>query len=341
MRGHLPLSMLAAFAALTLVSGVVLAGSIWNVPTNGVFYACYDTGGNVKFIDYSVTKKCPANWTGPVSWNQTGPQGLQGPKGDTGLTGATGQTGPKGDKGDAGLTGAAGAPGKDGLPGKDGVNGTNGIDGKDGAPGAPGKDGVNGTNGTDGATGAPGRDGVDGKDGLPGATGPAGLRGDAGEPGATGPAGPTGPAGADGGAISSINDLEGVACDGGTIHVVYGASGSVSLTCAPAVISYTLTVVLRASSSIWTPVITYGIFADLRSDSFCRIPLAGSATETCTKDFPAGAVVDLINWDGFALTVSSNATLLSPNVASVVMTGPMTVDVTVAIPDEGAPAARE
>ena len=126
---------LAAFAMLTLVSGVVLAGSSWSVPTNGVFYACYDTGGNVKFINYGITQKCPNNWMGPVKWNEIGPAGAtgpQGPKGDTGVTGATGPAGPKGD---------TGAPGADGLPGPKGDTGDTGAPGADGLPGPKGDTG--------------------------------------------------------------------------------------------------------------------------------------------------------------------------------------------------------
>ena len=123
---------LAALATLTLVSGVVLAGSTWSVPNGGVFWACYDSGGAVKFIDYSVTKKCPTNWTGPVSWNQTGPQGLQGiqgPKGDTGLTGLKGDTGATGPKGDTGLKGDTGATGATGPKGDEGDTGLTGLKG--------------------------------------------------------------------------------------------------------------------------------------------------------------------------------------------------------------------
>jgi hypothetical protein len=64
-----------AFAMVLLASGVVLAASK-TIPNNGVFYACYDSGGAVKFIDYSATQTCPKGWTGPVSWNQTGQIGI-------------------------------------------------------------------------------------------------------------------------------------------------------------------------------------------------------------------------------------------------------------------------
>jgi hypothetical protein len=65
-----------ALAIVVLASGVVLAASK-TVPNDGVFHACYDSGGAVKFIDYSVTKKCPKGWTGPVSWNQSGLIGIK------------------------------------------------------------------------------------------------------------------------------------------------------------------------------------------------------------------------------------------------------------------------
>ncbi len=197
MRGHLPMSMLAAFAALTVVSGAVLAGSTWNVPTNGVFYACYDSGGNVKFIDFSVTKKCPSNWTGPVQWSQTGPQGLQGPKGDTGLTGLKGDTGATGPKGDTGATGATGPKGDTGLTGDTGATGATGPKGDKGDTGLTGLTGATGPAGTDGKDGVPGKDGlngtngIDGKDGAPGATGPAGPAGPKGDKGDSGTAGLT------------------------------------------------------------------------------------------------------------------------------------------------------
>lgn len=94
-----------------------------------------------------------------------------------------------------------------------------------------------------------------GPQGPAGATGPAGAdgpKGDAGEtgqagpPGPTGPQGPAGPAGADG-AVSSLDDLQGVACNEssaakGTIEVSYASpSGVATLTCKPSTY-YTLTI---------------------------------------------------------------------------------------------------
>jgi len=149
-------TLVAVFATLTLVSGVVLAGSL-AIPNGGVFWACYDGGGNVKLIDYATTKTCPKTWLGPVSWSQTGPQGLQGiqglqgvqglqgPKGDTGATGAKGLKGDQGDAGSTGDPGATGATGPTGQIGPKGDPGTQGKDGTDGLPGPAGKDGVSPT----------------------------------------------------------------------------------------------------------------------------------------------------------------------------------------------------
>jgi hypothetical protein len=71
-------SLAAGAALISLLSGVALAGSGWNIPNEGVFWACYDSGGNVKFIDYSATQTCPKGWIGPVSWSQTGLRGADG-----------------------------------------------------------------------------------------------------------------------------------------------------------------------------------------------------------------------------------------------------------------------
>jgi hypothetical protein len=64
-----------AFAIVVLASGVALAASR-TIPNDGVLYACYDSGGAVKLIDYSATQTCPKGWTGPVSWYQTGRIGI-------------------------------------------------------------------------------------------------------------------------------------------------------------------------------------------------------------------------------------------------------------------------
>jgi len=113
-------SVAAGAALVTLLSGVALAGASWTVPNEGTFWACYDGGGAVKFIDHSVTETCPKGWMGPVSWSETGPQGAVGPQGDQGpagpagadgAPGAQGPAGPQGDQGPAGPAGPQGEPG--------------------------------------------------------------------------------------------------------------------------------------------------------------------------------------------------------------------------------------
>ena len=64
-----------ALAIVALASGVVLAASK-TIPNDGVFYACYNSGGAVKFIDHSATQTCPKGWTGPVSWYESGRIGI-------------------------------------------------------------------------------------------------------------------------------------------------------------------------------------------------------------------------------------------------------------------------
>jgi hypothetical protein len=128
-------ALVAGAAVVSLLAGVTLAGTSWSVPNEGVFWACYDSGGNVKFIDYSVTQRCPKGWMGPVNWSEKGEQGLVGP------------AGPQGEQGPAGLAGADGAPGAEGPAGADGMQGPAGPAGADGAPGAEGPAGPQGAPG--------------------------------------------------------------------------------------------------------------------------------------------------------------------------------------------------
>jgi Collagen triple helix repeat (20 copies) len=110
-------------AAACVVSGFALAGSVPMIPSDGIYTACYDAGGNVKLIDAITTKSCPKGYFGPVTWSQTGPVA---PKGDTGATGATGEQGPAGP---AGATGDPGPAGPKGDPGPAGPAGPKGDPG--------------------------------------------------------------------------------------------------------------------------------------------------------------------------------------------------------------------
>jgi hypothetical protein len=119
----------AAMVALVLVAGAAVAGSIPVVPNHGVFYACYDAGGNVKLIDDSATSTCPKGYVGPVHWSvagPTGPEGERGPEGPAGASGAIGPAGPQGEQGPAGPAGPAGPPGPAGPGGSPGERGATG-----------------------------------------------------------------------------------------------------------------------------------------------------------------------------------------------------------------------
>ena len=81
--------------------------------SGGVISGCYaKSTGSLRVVDAS-TAQCKGGEV-PLTWNQTGPQGLkgdtgaQGPKGDQG---AQGPQGAKGDTGPLGLTGPAGPQG--------------------------------------------------------------------------------------------------------------------------------------------------------------------------------------------------------------------------------------
>lgn len=82
-------------AAAGLAVGVLMIGGTAfavssSIPDgNGIIHGCYDSGGNVKVIDTSVTSACPKGYT-TLNWNYQGPQGQ---KGDAGATGAQGPAG--------------------------------------------------------------------------------------------------------------------------------------------------------------------------------------------------------------------------------------------------------
>jgi hypothetical protein len=79
-------------------AGLILGASVGLVSaaipaSTGVYSACYEAkGGTVHLIDSSVTS-CPKGELGPVSWNQTGPQGSPGPAGPAGPQGSPGLIG--------------------------------------------------------------------------------------------------------------------------------------------------------------------------------------------------------------------------------------------------------
>jgi hypothetical protein len=149
---------LVAVGAAAIASGSVLAAASLVVPTNGVFWACYDGGGSARFIDGSVGK-CPAGMSGPVKWNQTGPQGLQGEKGDPGAKGEPGADGmtPSATTLEAGSE-ACQYGGVEFALGETKAYACNGAPGEPGAAGAEGARGPEGPKGDPGATSLVGMD---------------------------------------------------------------------------------------------------------------------------------------------------------------------------------------
>jgi hypothetical protein len=104
-------SILRTRLAAGLLGGViVLAGGTIAASAaepNTTINACVTNGtGTVRIIDPAQGQACfGGNFDHPLTWNQTGPQGLPGAKGDKGDPGAPGQPGAKGDTGAAGVSG--------------------------------------------------------------------------------------------------------------------------------------------------------------------------------------------------------------------------------------------
>jgi hypothetical protein len=160
---------------------------------------------------------------------------------------------------------------------------------------------------------------VQGPQGDVGPAGPQGLKGDPGvqgPPGPTGPQGPAGPAGADG-AVSSLDDLQGVACNKsspamGTIAVTYADSGVATLTCKSSTF-FTLTITVSNGNTFdnvyytsyscglfnaqtcWEPHHSYSFDPQAVSGTpgiSCAATPSGGA-QTCTYSLPAGTHITL------------------------------------------------
>ncbi|MEJ7568891.1 MAG: lamin tail domain-containing protein [Gaiellaceae bacterium] len=116
------------------------------------------------------------------------------------------------------------------------VSGPSGPQGERGPQGPAGPAGERGAAGATGATGPAGVTGPAGAAGAIGSAGPVGSTGAQGVAGPVGPAGPPGPAGAAGASLTSIGQLNGVACTtaaggSGTVSVATAAGGAISLAC--------------------------------------------------------------------------------------------------------------
>jgi hypothetical protein len=72
---------LAGVAAAAVLVGGTAYGAVSSIPdAAGVVHGCYDSGGNVKVIDTSITASCPKGYSS-LDWNQTGPAGKDGTDG--------------------------------------------------------------------------------------------------------------------------------------------------------------------------------------------------------------------------------------------------------------------
>jgi hypothetical protein len=90
---------IAGVAAASVLAGGAAYGAVSSIPDSaGVVHGCYDSGGNLKVIDTSVTSSCPKGYTS-LNWNQTGPAGSQGVQGPQGVKGPQGVQGPQGTPG--------------------------------------------------------------------------------------------------------------------------------------------------------------------------------------------------------------------------------------------------
>jgi hypothetical protein len=108
-KGRLRLGVLVSVAVALAAGGIAYA----SIPdSSGAIHGCYKSnGGALRVIDTLAGGTCLASET-PLTWSQTGPQGLQGPSGATGAagpTGATGRTGPSGPSGPQGAPGPSDA----------------------------------------------------------------------------------------------------------------------------------------------------------------------------------------------------------------------------------------
>ena len=110
-----------------------------------------------------------------------------------------------------------------------------GPQGPAGPAGPAGPQGAQGAQGAQGPAGAAGAQGAKGDTGAAGAQGPAGPAGPAGPVGPAGPQGPKGDPGTGGGGLTSLGDLDGLACtDGGqagTTDLTFDATHHAILTC--------------------------------------------------------------------------------------------------------------
>lgn len=189
------------------------------------------------------------------------------------VTPIPGPAGPVGPQGLKGATGATGAPGPRGPQGLTGATGPSGPQGPRGTQGATGPQGIVGPTGARGPQGLAGATGLAGSVGPPGATGPRGL---------TGPQGPAGPAGA---TLTSLGDLDGVACSigstGGALVTSIASDGLVEIRCVIETRALTITM-----TGIVTPYVTCALGICVTSPR--RAVISPGNPECPATTFPGG-----------------------------------------------------
>jgi hypothetical protein len=110
--------------------------------SGGVIHACYDTtNGNLRLVNGPADCR---KGESPITWNQTGLQGLQGAAGTQGQAGTQGATGTQGPQGPVGPQGPQGPVGPQGATGDQGPMGPEGATGGQGPQGPAGATGATG-----------------------------------------------------------------------------------------------------------------------------------------------------------------------------------------------------
>jgi hypothetical protein len=110
---------------VAIAGGVTYA--VAQIGSGGLLHGCYTSAnGQLRLID-PATDSCHPSET-PISWSQTGPQGLKGDPGPPGPAGPQGPAGPHGPAGPQGATGPQGPAGPPG-PGTQTISGLVGVRG--------------------------------------------------------------------------------------------------------------------------------------------------------------------------------------------------------------------
>jgi len=256
--------------------------------------SAYDVAVHNGFIG-SVTE-----WLASLMGPQ-GPKGAPGDQGPQGEQGPVGLAGPEGPQGAAGLTGPqgeAGPAGENGLACWD-LNGNGKPDSEENLNGddvidigdCQGEKGETGPQGPAGANGPAGPQGPAGLQGEPGRIGPQGLQGEV---------GPQGPQGEPGQGITTLDALQGIACNqgspiAGVLEISFDSAGGVTMRCVPTT-TFPLNVTIAGDGPGKVTSTPAGI--DCGSDCSEEFVWGTRVTLTATPDYSTGENIDFIEWSG-------------------------------------------